>query len=59
MESVWPLARPEFYLDPETATPDAPCFCFLTDGDNLFMGARYDLSGLDLGYRNYFDLGGS
>jgi hypothetical protein len=47
-ESVWPLACPEFYLDPESPTPDAPCFCFLTDGDNLFMGARYDLSGLDL-----------
>ncbi len=47
-ESVWSLACPQFFYDPESPTPDAPCFCFLTDGEHLFMGARYDLSGLDL-----------
>ena len=47
-DSVWSLNCPEFYIDPETPTPDAPCFCFMTDGNYLYLGARYDLSGLDL-----------
>ena len=47
-EPGWSLNCPEFFIRPETSTPDAPCFCFMTDGTYLYLGARYDLSGLDL-----------
>jgi hypothetical protein len=42
-EPWWSLDCPEFWLDPKTTTGDAPCFAFLKDKSNLYVGARYAL----------------